>query len=70
MSPHQHHRNSKLHANHISRRFEGVAEVYRTVAEDSELGLEKPGARVKGKTVEDVVALLSEGMTAKKLKQE
>ncbi|KUJ06694.1 6-phosphogluconate dehydrogenase C-terminal domain-like protein [Mollisia scopiformis] len=50
--------------------FEGVSEVYRAVAEDSDLGLEKPGARVRGKTVEDVVTLLSEGMTAKKLKQE
>ncbi|KAE8446017.1 hypothetical protein EG329_012656 [Mollisiaceae sp. DMI_Dod_QoI] len=27
--------------------FEGVSEVYRAVAEDSDLGLEKPGARVR-----------------------
>jgi hypothetical protein len=32
--------------------------------------LEKPGARVRGKTVLDVVELLSQGMTAKKLKKE
>lgn len=57
-------------ANQFPRRFEGVAEVYRAVAEDSESGLEKPGERLKGRTVEDVVKLLSEGMAAKKLKQE
>jgi hypothetical protein len=51
-------------------RFQGVSEVYRTVAEDSELGKEKPGLRSRGTTVEDVVALLSEGITAKKLKTE
>ncbi|KAJ4287768.1 hypothetical protein N0V90_012472 [Kalmusia sp. IMI 367209] len=48
--------------------FQGVAEVYRVVAEDTELGKEQPGARVRGKTVEDVVTVLSEGMRAKKLK--
>jgi hypothetical protein len=40
------------------------------VAEDSELGQEKPGARVRGKTVEDVVNLLSQGMDAKRPKTE
>ncbi|KAH8586187.1 6-phosphogluconate dehydrogenase [Bisporella sp. PMI_857] len=50
--------------------FQGVAEVYRVVAEDSDLGLEKPGARVRGKTVQDVVERLSQGMEAKKLKVE
>ncbi|KAF8847098.1 hypothetical protein BDZ45DRAFT_755255 [Acephala macrosclerotiorum] len=43
--------------------FEGIAEA-------SELGLEKPDERVKGKTVEDVVKLFSEGISVKKLKQE
>lgn len=42
--------------------FQAVAEVYRIVAEDSELGKEQPGQRVRGKTVEDVIELLSEGM--------
>ncbi|KAF2100715.1 6-phosphogluconate dehydrogenase C-terminal domain-like protein [Rhizodiscina lignyota] len=42
--------------------FEGVSEVYRFVADESELGKEKPGARVRGKTVEDVVELLSQAM--------
>jgi len=50
--------------------FQGVSEVYRTVAEDSELGKEKPGLRSRGTSVEDVVAVLSEGMEAKKLKME
>lgn len=51
-------------------RFQQVAEVYRTVAEDSELGKEQPDARVRGKTVSDVTKLLTEGMKAKKLKSE
>lgn len=51
-------------------RFQGVAEVYRVVAEDSDLGSEKPGARIRGKTVEDVVHLLSQGIKEKKLKKE
>lgn len=54
----------------MSSRFQGVAEVYRTVAEDSELGKEVPDKRVRGKTVEDVVLLLSQGMKEKKLKKE
>ena len=50
--------------------FYGVGEVYRAVAEDSELGLEKPGKRVRGRTVEDVVEVLSEGLQAKRRKTE
>ncbi|OBT40335.1 hypothetical protein VE00_08456 [Pseudogymnoascus sp. WSF 3629] len=50
--------------------FQEVAEVYRTVAEDSELGKEQPDARVRGKTVNDVTKLLAEGMKAKKMKSE
>ncbi|ETS76900.1 hypothetical protein PFICI_10774 [Pestalotiopsis fici W106-1] len=46
--------------------FEGVAECYRLVSEDTILGSELPDARVRGKTVEDVVALISEGIDAKK----
>lgn len=53
-----------------NHRFQEVAEVYRIVAEDSELGKEQPDARVRGKTVDDVTNLLSEGMKAKKLKSE
>jgi hypothetical protein len=44
--------------------------VYRVVAEDSELGQEKPGARLRGKTVQDVVEVLSQGMKVKRLKTE
>jgi hypothetical protein len=51
-------------------RFQEVAGVYRTVAEDSELGKEQPDARVRGKTVNDVTELLAQGMKAKKLKSE
>lgn len=51
-------------------RFQEVAEVYRIVAEDSELGKEQPDGRVRGKTVNDVTELLAEGMKAKKLKFE
>ncbi|RFU33116.1 hypothetical protein B7463_g3224, partial [Scytalidium lignicola] len=50
--------------------FQGVSDVYKLVADDSELGKEKPGHRVRGKTVEDVVELLSQGIEAKKLKTE
>ncbi|KAI0977377.1 6-phosphogluconate dehydrogenase C-terminal domain-like protein [Xylaria arbuscula] len=45
--------------------FEGVAESYRVVAEDSILGTELPDARVRGTTVEDVVKCLSEGIDKK-----
>ncbi len=51
-----------------SCRFEGVSDVYKFVADDSELGKEKPGARVRGKTVEDVVELLSQAMESKESK--
>ena len=44
--------------------------MYRTVSEDSDLGMEKPGARSRGTTVEDVVKFLSNGMDKKKLKKE
>ncbi|KAI0429917.1 6-phosphogluconate dehydrogenase C-terminal domain-like protein [Xylaria sp. FL1042] len=46
--------------------FEGVAESYRVVAEDSILGSELPDTRVRGTTVEDVVACLSEGIDKKR----
>jgi hypothetical protein len=51
-------------------RFQGVAEVYRTVAEDTELGKEQPGRRVRGQTVDDAVGLLSEALKARKLKND
>ncbi|KAH7125851.1 phosphogluconate dehydrogenase [Dactylonectria macrodidyma] len=42
--------------------FDEVAEVYRVVAEDTELGLEQPGERNRGKTVVDVVDAMRSGM--------
>ncbi|KAH6953793.1 phosphogluconate dehydrogenase [Ilyonectria sp. MPI-CAGE-AT-0026] len=42
--------------------FDEVAEVYRVVAEDTELGLEQSGERNRGRTVEDVVKAMQTGM--------
>ncbi|KAI5920238.1 6-phosphogluconate dehydrogenase [Camillea tinctor] len=42
--------------------FEGVSEVYRIVAEDTELGSEQPSRRVQGQTVEDAIYLIRKGM--------
>ncbi|KAL6401381.1 nitrogen assimilation transcription factor nirA [Ilyonectria robusta] len=42
--------------------FDEVAEVYRVVAEDTELGLEQSGERNRGTTVEDVVEAMQTGM--------
>lgn len=50
--------------------FEGVSEVYRVVAEDTELGKEKTEERKLGKTVEDVARVMDEGMERRKLKVE
>lgn len=38
------------------------------MSEDTVLGTELPDARVRGKTVEDVVTLISEGIDAKSSK--
>lgn len=51
-------------------RFDGVSDVYRFVAEETELGHESPAARVRGKTVDDVLLLLHEGLQIKKEKIE
>ncbi|KAF3082908.1 hypothetical protein TWF569_004371 [Orbilia oligospora] len=42
--------------------YQGTAEVFRTINEDTELGRERTGLRTRGKTVEDVTTLLAEGM--------
>ncbi|GAD98099.1 nitrogen assimilation transcription factor nirA [Paecilomyces variotii No. 5] len=44
--------------------FDNVAEVYRVVAEDTELGQEQPGNRKRGTTTDDVVKLMRSGMKA------
>ena len=49
--------------------FEGVAGVYRTVAEDTVLGGEKTGDRKRGRTLEDVAAAVGEGLEAKRKKE-
>jgi hypothetical protein len=49
--------------------FDAVAEVYRTVADDTVLGEEKTERRKRGLTVEDVAVCVSEGL-AKKQKKE
>ena len=48
--------------------FQGVAGVYDAVATDEVLGKEKTGKRKQGTTVEEVAALMGEGLARKKKK--
>ena len=48
--------------------FDGVAEVYRSVAEDTVLGEEKTEKRKRGKTIEDVAEAMGEGLQQKRRK--
>jgi hypothetical protein len=50
--------------------FDAVAEVYRTVAEDTVLGEEKTERRKRGRTVEDVAAAMGEGLDKRRRKME
>jgi hypothetical protein len=50
--------------------FQGVARVYRNVADDTILGLEKSGNRKRGRTLEDVAVVMGEGLDAKRKKRE
>ncbi|PNP54116.1 hypothetical protein THARTR1_05323 [Trichoderma harzianum] len=50
--------------------FEGIAGVYKAVAEDGVLGQEKIGKRKRGTSLDDVAALLGEGLEMKKKKTE
>jgi hypothetical protein len=43
-----------------------VSKVYKSVAEDTELGNETPDKRIRGTTVEDVVELISLGLRKKR----
>lgn len=45
--------------------FEAVAEVYRIIADETELGNEKVGDRKRGTTVEDVAVCVGEGLRGK-----
>jgi hypothetical protein len=49
--------------------FQGVAGIFKSVAEDTVLGLEKTGDRKRGRTVEDVAAAMGEGLEAKRKKE-
>lgn len=48
--------------------FEGIAGVYKAVAEDAVLGKEKIGKRTRGTTVDDVAALMAESLERKRKK--
>ncbi|KAL7818107.1 6-phosphogluconate dehydrogenase [Trichoderma aethiopicum] len=50
--------------------FEGIAGVYRAVAEDDVLGREKIGKRKRGTSLDDVAAAMAEGLEAKRKKRE
>lgn len=50
--------------------FEGVADVYRLVAADEVLSKEKTGKRTRGTTVEDVAAVMAEGLQKRRKKEE
>ena len=50
--------------------FKGASEVFRFIAEETELGKEKTGDRKLGKTPGDVAKLAGEGMERRKLKTE
>jgi hypothetical protein len=46
--------------------FEGVSEIYKLVADGTELGKEKIESRKRGRTVEDVTKCIQEGMRKKR----
>ncbi len=46
--------------------FDGIAELYRSVAEDTVLGEETTESRKRGRTVEDVAECMIEGLRAKR----
>lgn len=50
--------------------FAGIAKTYDLVAHETDLGKEKTGERNRGKTVEDVATLMSEGIDRRKQKMD
>ncbi|KAF7894063.1 hypothetical protein EAF00_007577 [Botryotinia globosa] len=50
--------------------FGEIADVYRTVADETVLGEEKTEKRKRGKTVEDVAQCMTEGLASKRAKKE
>jgi hypothetical protein len=50
--------------------FNEIAQVYRSVADDTVLGEEKTERRKRGLTIEDVATAMGEGLRAKRRKEE
>lgn len=50
--------------------FSGASEIFRTVAEDTELGKEKTESRQRGTDTEDVALLMNEAMQRKRSKRD
>lgn len=50
--------------------FDAVAEVYRTIAEDTVLGQETTERRKRGLTTDDVAGCLGEGLTKKRRRKD
>lgn len=50
--------------------FDGVSEVYRFVADETDLGKERTEERRVGKTPEDVARLIGQGLERRKEKTE
>lgn len=50
--------------------FTGISQVYKTMADDTVLGLEKTDHRNRGTTVDDIALAMSEGLQSKKKKSE
>jgi hypothetical protein len=48
--------------------FNGVAEIYRVVADETVLGEEKITQRKRGRTVEDVAVAIADGLEKKRKK--
>ncbi len=46
--------------------FDAIAELYRSVAEDTVLGEEKAESRKRGRTVEDVAQCVADGLRSKR----
>ncbi|EXJ91314.1 hypothetical protein A1O1_04425 [Capronia coronata CBS 617.96] len=64
---HHHHDGASQSASQV---FEGVAEIYKLIADDTVLGEERTEKRKRGTNVEDVVECVREGIARKKKKGE
>ena len=50
--------------------YDGVADIYRMIADDTVLGQERTEKRKRGKTVEDVAGCVVEGLQQKRRKDD